>query len=68
MGYATVTLSMFAMWRFTAGTAVWVYVLVTSVAGFGLGAVSTLNTLVAQFAVPKRLRGVAVVQCSSFKW
>jgi MFS family permease len=34
--------------------------LVTSIAGFGLGAIPTLNTLVAQFAVPKRLIGVAV--------
>jgi len=36
------------------------YVLVTSVAGFGLGAIPTINTLVAQFAVPRRLLGVAV--------
>jgi len=27
---------------------------------FGLGAIPTINTLVAQFAVPRRLRGVAV--------
>jgi hypothetical protein len=39
--------------------AVGVYVLVTSVAGFGLGTVSTLTTLEAQFAAPKRLRGTA---------
>jgi sugar phosphate permease len=51
---------MFAMWRFTADTPIWVYVLVTTLAGFGLGAIQTLNTLVAQFAVPKRLIGVAV--------
>jgi MFS family permease len=60
VGYAIVTLCMFAMWRFSADTPVWVYVLVTFAAGFGLGAISTLNTLVAQFAVPKRLLGVAV--------
>jgi MFS family permease len=36
------------------------YVLTTSAAGFGLGIVQTLNTLVAQLAVPKRLLGVAV--------
>ena len=58
--YAIVTLCMFAMWRFTASRPVWVFVLVTFAAGFGLGAISTLNTLVAQFAVPKRLLGVAV--------
>ena len=48
------------MWRFTADTPIWVYVLVTSAAGFGLGAIPTLNTLVVQFAMPKRLLGVAV--------
>jgi len=60
VGYTIVILCMFAMWRFTADTPVWVYVLVTAVAGFGLGAVLTINTVVAQFAVPKRLLGVAV--------
>jgi MFS family permease len=60
LGYAIVTLCMFAMWHFTADTPIWIYVLVTSIAGFGLGAIPTINTLVAQFAVPKRLLGVAV--------
>ena len=59
-GYVIVTLALFAMWRFTADTPVWLYVLITSIAGFGLGAIPTLNTLVVQFAVPKRLLGVAV--------
>lgn len=60
IGYAITTLALFAMWRFTAVTPIWLYVLVTAVAGFGLGAIPTVNTLVAQFAVPKRLLGVAV--------
>ena len=60
LGYAIVTLCMFAMWQFTADTQIWVFVLVTLLAGFGLGAIPTINTLVAQFAVPKRLIGVAV--------
>jgi MFS family permease len=60
LGYALVTLCLFAMWQFTANTPVWVFVLVTLFAGFGLGAIPTINTLVAQFAVPKRLIGVAV--------
>ena len=60
LGYAVVTLCMFAMWRFTADTPIWLYVLVTSLAGFGLGAIPTINTLVAQFAVPKHLLGMAV--------
>jgi MFS family permease len=60
VGYAIVIPCMFAMWRFTTDTPIWVYVLVTSVAGFGLGTIPTINTLVAQFAVPRRLLGVAV--------
>ncbi len=60
VSYTIVILCMFAMWRFTAHTPIWVFVLVTSIAGFGFGAIPTLNTLVAQFAVPKRLIGVAV--------
>jgi MFS family permease len=60
VGYAIAAFCMFVMWRFTASTPIWVYVLVTSVAGFGLGAIPTLNILVAQFAVPRRLLGVAI--------
>ena len=60
IGYTVVTLAMFAMWQLTAQTPVWLYVLVTSGAGLGLGAIPTINTLVAQFAVPKRLLGVAI--------
>jgi len=60
IGYAIITLGMFAMWRFTANTPVWLYILITSVAGFGMGMIPTINTLVVQFAVPKRLLGVAV--------
>jgi len=60
IGYPIVTLSLFMMWRFTASTPIWLYVLVTGVAGFGLGVIPTVNTLVAQFAVPRRLLGVAV--------
>lgn len=60
VGYVIVTLALFAMWQFTAVTPVWLFVLVTAVAGFGLGAIPTINTLVAQFAVPRRLLGVAV--------
>ncbi|MCO5185821.1 MAG: MFS transporter [Anaerolineae bacterium] len=60
IGYPIVTLSLFAMWRFSAATPIWLFVLITSVAGFGLGVIPTVNTLVAQFAVPRRLLGVAV--------
>ena len=60
IGYAIVTIALFAMWQFSAAISIWWYVLVTSLAGFGVGAIGTITTLVAQFAVPKRLLGVAV--------
>lgn len=60
IGYAIVTLAMFAMWQFTANSPIWFYILVTSLAGLGLGVTQTLTTLVAQYAVPKRLSGAAV--------
>jgi MFS family permease len=60
IGYAIGTIALFAMWQFTAMIPGWWYVLVTSFAGFGIGAIGTITTLVAQFAVPKRLLGVAV--------
>jgi len=59
-GYAVVTLALLAMWRFSASTPIWVYVLVTGIAGIGLGMIPTVNAVVAQFAVPKELFGVAV--------
>jgi MFS family permease len=60
VGYAVLTLATFAMVMFTAGTPFWLEILVISISGIGLGAIPTMNTLVAQFAVPKRLLGVAV--------
>ncbi len=60
ISYTIITLSMFALWRFTSSSPVWLYVLITGVAGFGMGVIPTVNTLVAQLAVPKRLLGVAV--------
>lgn len=60
LGYAVVTLALLGMWRFTASTPIWVYVLVTGIVGIGLGMIPTINTVVAQFAVPKDLLGVAV--------
>ncbi|MBN2317874.1 MAG: MFS transporter [Acidobacteria bacterium] len=60
VGYGILTCAVFAMVPFDAGTPAWLGVLVTSLAGFGLGSIPTMNTLVAQFSVPKRLLGVAV--------
>ncbi|PWH12336.1 MAG: hypothetical protein DDG60_13705 [Anaerolineae bacterium] len=60
LGYGLGTLALFMLWRLTAESPAWLYVLATSLAGLGLGGLLTLNTLVAQFAVPKRLLGSAV--------
>jgi MFS family permease len=60
VGYAILTVATFAMVKFTAGTPIWLVIAVISVSGIGLGAIPTMNTLVAQFALPKRLLGVAV--------
>ncbi len=60
ISYVIIFIALLAMWRFTADTPIWLFVLVTSVAGFGMGTIPTINTLVAQFVVPKRLLGVAI--------
>jgi MFS family permease len=59
-GYTIITCTTFAMVAFNAETPIWLGVLITAVTGFGLGSIPTINTLVSQFAVPKRLLGVAV--------
>jgi len=59
-GYSALTIAMFIMWGFTAKTPIWLFVVITSLVGFGNGFIPTVNTLVAQFAVPKRLLGVAI--------
>jgi MFS family permease len=59
-GYSALTIAMSIMWGFTAKTPIWLFVVTTSLVGFGNGFIPTINTLVAQYAVPKRLLGVAV--------
>jgi hypothetical protein len=59
-GYGILTIIMFTITTFNAETPLWLGVLITAVGGLGLGAIPTLNTLVAQFSVPKRLLGIAV--------
>lgn len=59
-GYAILTAAMFVMWTFTQNTPIWLGVLVTALAGLGLGAIPTINTLVVQFALPRRLMGIAI--------
>jgi MFS family permease len=60
IGYGILTVTSFGMVAFHAGTPLWLGILVTALAGLGIGAIPTMNTLVAQFAVPKRLLGVSV--------
>ncbi len=58
-GYALLTATMFGMVLLTRKTPViWNFV-VSTMAGLGLGTIPTINALVAQYAVPKRLLGVA---------
>jgi MFS family permease len=59
-GYAILTFAMFIMWQFTAETPIWLFVVITALVGFANGVMPTINTLVAQFAVPRRLLGVAI--------
>jgi MFS family permease len=59
LGYGLTLAGMLALVFFNAATPIlWGFV-VTTLVGLGMGAIPTLNTLVAQYAVPKRLLGVA---------
>ncbi|MBN2241946.1 MAG: MFS transporter [Acidobacteria bacterium] len=59
-GYGILTLSMFALILFHAGTPVGWSVAVALLAGLGYGVIPTINTVVVQNAVPKRLMGAAM--------
>lgn len=59
VGYGILTAAMFGMVALTGQTPlIWCFLLST-LAGLGLGAIPTVNTLVAQYAVPRHLLGVA---------
>ena len=60
MGYGLLTAVMFGIVFFNSGTPVYMSVLAVVLAGFGLGTIPTINTLVAQWAVPKRLLGASM--------
>lgn len=60
MGYGLLTAVMFGIMFFNAKTPVILGVMAATLAGLGLGTIPTVNTLVAQWAVPKRLLGVAM--------
>ncbi len=59
LGYDLTATATFLMIFFQAATPVYAALLVTIVGGLGIGAMPTINTLIVQYAVPKRLLGVA---------
>jgi MFS family permease len=60
LGLGIVTADMFAVIFFTAKTPIVLSVLACTLAGLGLGAVPTVNTMVIQNILPKRLLGSAM--------
>ncbi|NLT68359.1 MAG: MFS transporter [Acidobacteria bacterium] len=60
VGFGILTADMFGIIFFTSETPVVWSVIAATLAGLGLGAVPTINTMVVQNAVPKRLLGVAM--------
>ena len=58
-GYGLLAAALFGLSRYSARTPTWVGFAVMTAAGIGLGAIPTINTLVVQFALPKRLLGAA---------
>jgi MFS family permease len=59
-GYGLLTAAIFGIVFFDTGTPVFMSVLAATLAGLGLGTIPTLNTLVVQWAVPKRLLGASM--------
>jgi MFS family permease len=59
-GYGILTASISTVVFFDADTPIFVALLVATLAGFGLGIIPTMNTLVVQLAVPKRLLGASM--------
>lgn len=60
LSYGILVVAMFCMVFFNIETPIWIGVLVMVLAGLGVGAIPTINILVVQFALPKRLLGIAV--------
>jgi MFS family permease len=58
-GYAILAVVMFGMLALKSETPVGWGFLITAMTGFGLGTIPTINALVVQYAVPRRLLGVA---------
>ena len=59
-GYGLLAAAIFGMVFFDSGTPVFIAVLAPALAGLGLGAIPTINTLVVQWAVPRRLLGASM--------
>ena len=59
-GYGLLTAAIFWVAFFDSETSVFATVLAATFAGLGLGAIPTLNTIVVQLAVPKRLLGASM--------
>jgi len=60
VGFAILTITMVGVSLFTPETSIVFSVMAAVLAGLGLGAMPTVNTMVIQSAVPKRLMGVAM--------
>ena len=60
LGFGILTADMFAMTLFKEHTPIYLSVMAATVAGIGLGAVPTINTMVVQNSVPKRLLGASM--------
>jgi MFS family permease len=59
-GFGIVTAAMFSVLLLGEKTSILFSVMITTLAGLGLGAIPTVNTVVVQNAVPERLMGVAM--------
>jgi MFS family permease len=60
MSYGIVTVVLTGITFFSANTPTYMAVITATLVGIGLGAIPTINTLVVQWAVPKRLLGVSL--------
>lgn len=58
--YGVLAAGVFCMNFFNVETPIWVGVLVMVLVGLGVGSIPTINILIVQFALPKRLLGIAV--------
>jgi MFS family permease len=60
LGYGILTVVMFGIIFFTENTSFLWSVIASTLVGLGMGAIPTVNTMVVQNAVPKRMLGVAM--------